>query len=343
MEQLYAALSQKTLKVERGQEVQGKVISNDSREIILDLGIKSEGSLPARELSKEQLESLKIGDSITAYVLDPENEAGQTALTLTKVVREQKGSFKISPAWFKLTQSKQSISPVSGKVIDVNKGGFIVEVLGIRGFLPSSQIGQNISLGMDLQLLITEVDQQNNNLILAQKKAKEEELNNKIIQYKIGQALKLKISQIYPFGLLFDIDGVLGLLPISEVSWQKVEDLSKLYKIGQEIEVVIMGIDQKFSRLNLSVKRSQKDPFEELAKKFNPDDVVKGKVESVLPLGVVVKLEEGVEGFIPTNSLGGNSYGVGKEESFLVDSVDLQKRRILLTPLVKTTKDLIYR
>lgn len=346
----------KPIFLHRGKEVEGKIISKTETELILDLGSKSDGVLSARELPKEQFSTLKIGDKIKVFVVETENEAGQTVVSTHLPVRPsrfpERGKKGRQIDWDRFTTASDQNTQISAKVVEINKGGLIVEVDGARGFLPNSQIGFELIkkmgstsdiTGQDLTVLVSEVDTENNRLIFTQKGLVSDQVKSSLAEYKNGQKVTGKIAAILPFGLFVAVDSVGGLVFIGDVAWEKVEDLTKLYKVGDEVQVVVTGIDNDLGRLNLSIKQLQQDPFTKLAEKYPVDEAVKGTVVDVNPGGVSVKLEDGTEGFIQPGKLGDTSYEAGQSTTFLVDSIDSKRRRLNLTPLITSTAGLIYK
>lgn len=351
MEELLASQGTKITALYRGMEVEGKIVAKGDKELTLDLGSKSEGILPTRELSEAQ-KDLKIGDKIKVYVVLIENEYGQvvlsTSLLQTKAISHRGRGIN----WDKFIQAQNQKSKLRGKVLEINKGGLIVEVEGVRGFLPNSQVGFELIskntmdnlVGQELTVTVIEVDRSNNKLIFTQRGQVSDEIKNKLKSFTAGQEIKGKIVGILPFGLVVDCQGVEGLVFISDVSWDKVEDLSKMFKIGQELEVKVLGADEDLGRLNLSIKQLQEDPFTKLSEKYPADEVVKGEVISVTEAGVAIKLEDGVEGFLPASKMDPDTiYQEGKSLTLLVDSIDVARRRINLAPFVTSTAGLIYK
>lgn len=350
MEKLLAS-QQKPIKLFRGQEIEGEVVATSDKEITLDLGTKSEGIIPTRDISQDQLNSLKIGDKLKAFVIVSENESGQ-------VVLGSHPSFPTSTKgrgvrWSKFTQAQNQKSKLSGKVLEVNKGGLIIEVGGTRGFLPTSQIGFELIsktaggleklIGQTINVNVIEVSEDNNKLIFSQRGQVSEELLTRLKDFKKDQRISGKVAAILPFGLIVETNGVEGLIFIADVSWEKVEDLSS-FSVGQEIEASVLGVDQDFGRLNLSLKLLSEDPFTKLASNFQADEVVKGEVISISDNGIIIRLDGGVEGLIPTLKMDPDeSYEAGKSLTLLVDSVDTQRRRINLAPFVTSTEGLIYK
>ncbi len=356
----------KLLTVHRGQEVEGEVVSINEKEITLDLGTKSEGIIARREIPN--LKDLKVGSKLKAFVYLTENEYGQTMLSLQKQtprLESDRGRFRGSQSrggrprgrsldWSKFTAALNQKSKLQGKVTEVNKGGLIVEASGVRGFLPNSQVGFELLsksgagmdnlIGQDLTVTVIEVDSDNNKLIFSERGQVSGETLEKLREFKEGQKVIGKIVAILPFGLVVDTKGAEGLVFISDVSWEKVDDLQNKFSVGQELEVLVVGLDEELGRLNLSIKQLSDDPFAKVAENYPVDEVVKGTVSAVSEKGVAIQLEDGLEGFLPASKMDQNiTYEVGNVATWLVDSVDLQRRKINLAPFVTSTAGLIYK
>lgn len=354
MEELLASQSKTFKTLYRGQQVEGEIVSISSNELVLDIGSKSEGIIPSRQIPQNQLTSLKVGDKLSTYVILAENDSGQTVLGLQPA--QFKGSSRKGKGvnWAKFSQAQRQKSKLQAAVAEVNKGGLIVEVDGIRGFLPNSQVGYDTLskagdgleslIGNSLTLTVIEVDPDNNKLIFTQRGQVSEKVKDKLKEFAPGQTAQGRVVAILPFGLVVDIAGVEGLVFVSDVSWEKVEDLSSVYKVGQSIDVKVLGIDESLGRLDLSIKQLSADPFLKLLEKYPADEAVKAEVVSVSEAGVVFKLEEGVEGVLPASKMeAGKDYETGKTMTVLIDSVDAQKRRINLAPFITSTAGLIYK
>lgn len=353
MEQLLASAPKKLVKVFRNLEVEGEIVSITQNEVIVDFNSKSEGVIAKKEFPQDQLNNLKVGQKVKAYVAEVENDSGQTILSLHPTVAKlSRRRGRISYDSFIQAQKQNRV--LSGSVVEVNKGGLIVEVLGVTGFLPNSQVGFDLLsklgkdlsdlIGQNISLSVIEVDEGSNRLIFSQRTKLSEDILKKLVDVKTNQKVTGKIVAILPFGLVVDIGGLEGLVFISDVAWEKIDDLNSKFSAGGEIEALVLGTDLELGRINLSIKQLSKDPFEEMAKKFQPDDLVKGEVASVTDAGVNVKLEGEVEGFLPASKvIPGKSYEVGSDVSLLVDNVDLQRRRVNLAPMVTTTEGLIYK
>lgn len=349
MADLLAKQQSKPLNLTRNQEVTGTVVSIQDKEIVLDLGAKAEGIILKKELSPEQFKNLKVGDSVKGFVLQTENESGQAVLTSERVM--PKGRNSGSGRWDKFQSLAGGKQVLKGKAIELNKGGLIVEVDGTRGFLPSSQVSLSQAanledlVGQDIDVSVIEVDPSQNRLILTQKTKISEETKLKLNKLKVGDKVSGEVAAMMPFGIFVSLsDGVEGLVHISEISWEKVDDLSSIYKIGDKVEAKVTSVEENSGRVNLSIKQLSKDPFVDLTKDMHSDDIVKGTVEKVSSQGVFVRLENGLEGIIPQNKTEADTeYTIGKSLSLMIDTVDTQKRKISLVPFVTSTKDLIYK
>lgn len=352
MDQLMASAFAKPLKLSRGEQVKGKVIAITDSEIVLDLGGKAEGVLNKKDLTSEQLESLSVGDSLETFVVNPESESGQVVLSAQKqlIIGGKRGA-EITKKWQKFYSALQQRTQIKGKVVEENKGGLVVEIDGVRGFLPSSQVGlENMAAGLaglvgqDISVMVIEVEPSANRLILSARKQISPQIKEKISQLEVGKEISGKVLAIMPFGLIVSIDGVEGIVYSQEIAWEPVEDLSGLFEMGQEVKALIIGKDEELGKVSLSIKKLSEDPFEKLVENFQADDVVKGTITGVTQTGVSVALKDNVEGFLPSAKMEqGTDYTLGKEMSFLVDNIDKSKRKVNLVPFVTSTEGLFYR
>ncbi len=339
------------LSLSRGQELTGEIIAVTPQELIMDLGTKAEGVLPLRDLSKEQVSSFKVGDKINLFVSIVENENGQVVLALKKVVSKSASSAK----WDRFEAAINTDKAFIGRGIEVNRGGLMVEVGDVRGFLPSSQISSSQAadlselIGKNVSVTVIEADFSQNRLIFSQKTNVTQEAKENLKLIKVGDKVKGKVAAVLPFGIFVAVEGsalsgVEGLVHISELAWEKVEDPGKLFKLGQEVDALVISVDSNTNRVNLSLKQLTDDPFMQSSKNYQKDAVVKGTVTKIGSMGVFVELEKGLEGLIPSQSLeSSNQYQVGQNISVLIDNVDSAKRRIYLAPFITSTKDLIYK
>lgn len=357
MEELLASQTNKLINLSRNLQVEGSIVLKTDKELVLDIGAKSEGVLQKRDFSNSEFENFKVGDKIKAFVATTENDNGQTVLSMHPISLVKSSPFfpkgRSGVVWSKFQTAQRQNSKLHGKVIEVNKGGLIIEADSVRGFLPNSQVGFELLskakngladlLGEELNVIVSEVNEEQNRLIFSQRGQVSESVLENLKKYQAGQKATGRIVAVLPFGLVVSIEGVEGLVFISDVSWEKVEDLNTLFKVGQEIEVMVTGADTDLGRLNLSIKQLIEDPLTKIKEKYQPDDVVKGEVAQVSSEGVKIKLDGDTFGLIPSSKMGTNVYEVGKVVTVLVDDVDLRKRVINLTPMITSTTDLIYK
>lgn len=348
MEELFSSTGYKIPILKRGQEVKGKVLSVSKSEILLDIGAKSEGIIYGREVAAnpDLLLTLSPGDTLEATVIYPENEQGQVVLSL----RKHSGTRR----WTEIEDKKDTGEVIDVVVSEVNRGGLICEYFGIRGFLPASQLLQVNSrdlIGKKLSVSIIEAEQSTNRLIFSQKTQETKDLGaiKKILsKIKLGDKYQGKITAVLPFGVFVEIEAdkdekIEGLVHISELTWEKVEDPTKGYSVGQPVEVVAVSKDDEAGRLNLSVKQLSEDPFAQVAQKYSKDQKVSGKVTKVTPYGVFISLEDGLEGLMHISKIPPNmSLNVGDKVDCEVESVDVATRRVALVP-IETAKPILYR
>lgn len=364
-----ASYDNRKLKFNRGEQISGEVINITDSEIILDLKAKAEGVLSKKDLSAEKLSNLKVGDKLEAFVVSPETESGQIIVSMFKqelLSNRGRGSRKIDMSkWQKFIQGKETGASYTGEITEINRGGLIVSLDGIRGFIPSSQVSLkslknqtdiNDLVGKELRLSVIEVDPNNNKLVFSSRPVLNEEDKKQLSSYQVGNEIKGKIMAVTPFGLFINADNTEGIVYPQETTWEIPEagaelDLTKNYKAGTEITAKITGIDENLGRLNLSIRQMEKDPFAEIIENFQADDVVTGVVTNITQNGVDVKLEkdpstdsgQSIPGFLSAEKSEGQVYQMGQKTNFLVDSVDNKNRKINLAPFLTSTVGLIYK
>lgn len=351
MADLMASLDKKRIMLSRGETVSGEVVLITDNDIVVDLGSKAEGVLSRRDFLPEQLEEIKVGSKVDAFVLIPENESGQVILSLFRAPQGGKRAEEAAKKWQKFITALQRQTTLIGRVIEVNKGGLMVEIDKARGFVPSSQVSlKSIEsftgdlVGQELRLKVIEMDPGSNRLVLSAKVELTEEEKKKFSEVKSGDKVKGEITVVAPFGLLVDINGLEGIIFAAETSWEENINLQAQYKPGQEIDAKVTGKDEALGRFNLSLRQMQEDPFEKMAEDFAIDDVVKGTVKEITQNGVIVALEKGVEGLVPGDKVDqSNPLTPGQSANFLVDSIDIKKRKINLAPFITSTVGLIYK
>lgn len=381
MAALLAQTGFKIPSVRRGQEVSGKIISATRFEILVDIGAKSEGIIFGREIAAagDLVSKLAPGDTIEATVMQPENDAGQIVLSLRKLTGVKR--------WAELDALRDGGGETEVLALEANRGGVICEYFGLRGFLPASQLLQAPSkldalIGKRLIVTPIEVDQATNRLIFSQKRPDKKDLEavGKVLsKIKIGDKFSGVVAAILPFGIFVEItvgqvgdqairslgkknpnipiaqepnsqDKIEGLVHISEISWEKTDEPTKQFNVGQEVEVVVIAKDLTTGRLNLSLKQLTEDPFAEAAAKYSKDQKITGTVSKVTPFGVFITLEDpagggasGVEGLIHISKIPPNiTYSQGQEITCEIESIDALAHRISLAP-ISTEKPILYR
>ena len=317
--------SHKIKQLSKGEIVEGEIVSINNGVIVVDVGFKSEGIIAGKELKSDILDwtKLSVGDKILVYVVKPEDEKGQLVLSIR---RTQQAS-----AWLSLENAKKSNEVVEATVVESNNGGLIVEIgKGIRGFIPTSQldatrvyasgvrqVGKDISsrvqkrlnslIGESIKTRIIELDREKNRIILSEKMVTQardlEKRAQTLKKVKEGDVLKGTVSGITPFGIFVNAQGLEGLVHLSELSWDKVEDIGAIYSVGDTVDVMVIGLSDGGKRVAYSVKRLQQDPWSQAISQFKVGDVVEGEIQKVVPYGAFVRIGEGLNGLIHISEL----------------------------------------
>ncbi len=297
-----------TGKFELGQIIRGRVIQFEKDYALVDIGSKAEANLPFREIinkgdevTPEQV--LEIGREYEFYILKEATDKTPLFISYKRVAQAR--------GWVKLEEIRDKEEVVEGEVISLVKGGVVVEVHGVRGFVPSSQMrlrGDNTGAkGEAIQFKILEMDKRKNKLILSQKQAVDDEkadLREKALtELEIGQVVSGEVVRVAEFGAFVDIGGIDGLLPVSEISWQRINHPKEVLNAGDKISVKILKVDKAAKKISLSLKRLQADPWSEIESKFAEGQVVKGKVVKLAVFGAFVEIYPGVEALLPTSEI----------------------------------------
>lgn len=342
MEELLAKSGYKPQILKKGEQVTGTVIAITSKEIRVDLHSKAEGIVleKDRKLFNELSSRLKVGDSVTATVLSPESDSGNVVLSLRREMMEQ--------TWTTLANKKENDEELEVTGIEVTRGGILVDVLGLRGFVPLSQLDvehgarPDSLVGSTFKAKVLDLDRKEKRIVLTQKGAKVDSKKMKAAfeQLEVGKEYEGVVTGITSFGVFVKLtildQEIEGLVHISELSWEKVENIDKMFKVGDKMRVMAIAVDRENFKLNLSLKKLTQDPWEKVAAKFTKEQTVSGKVSKISSFGVFVTLSEGVEGLIHKTKLPVDTpYKVGQEIECVVESVDSEKRRIALAPLLK--------
>ncbi len=343
-EEDFLAAIDKTIKYfNDGDIVEGTIVKVDRDEVLLDIGYKTEGVIPSRELSikhdVDPADVVAVGDEVEALVLQKEDKEGRLILSKKRAQYER--------GWGNIEALKDNEEPVKGTVIEVVKGGLILDI-GLRGFLPASLVemrrGRDLQpyVGGELEAKIIELDKNRNNVVLSRRQWLEQtqsEVRSEFLnQLAKGQVRKGVVSSIVNFGAFVDLGGVDGLVHVSELSWKHIDHPSEVVEVGQEVEVEVLDVDLDRERVSLSLKATQEDPWRQFARVHQIGHIVPGKVTKLVPFGVFVRVGEGIEGLVHISELAGRHVEipeqvvqVGDEVIVKVIDIDLERRRISLS------------
>jgi len=348
-----AFLKDRTIDIKQyqaGDLIEGTVVSVTHGEVLLDVGAKSEGIISGSELSDSDNshKNLKAGDTILAMVLQAENDQGYIVLSLKRAEKDRK--------WRAVEQSYDNQSVLECTVIEYNKGGLLVDCLGLRGFVPLSHLdrvhftedigkfasGSDAELkenlkglsGKDLKVKVIEVDRLKNRLVLSEKDAlstySDEAREKRLSKIKVGDVIEGVVTGIMNFGIFVDLEGVEGLVHISEIAWEKVNHPGDYYSVGSPITVRVLGIDENTKKLALSVKQLTDNPWETVQEKYPVGTKVAGKVSKIVPFGAFVNIEKGLDGLIHVSETDG-PLEVGQEVEAIVTQVDGENQKLALS------------
>src|SRR5688572_27044973 len=328
---------------EEGDVVTGKVVRIDKDEVLVDIGYKSEGVIPQNELSIRRsidpAEEVTLGEEVDALVLTKEDQDGRLILSKKRARFER--------AWRRIEAAAESGEPVEGTVIEVVKGGLIID-LGVRGFLPASLVDirrvQNLDefLSQKIECKVIELNRSRNNVVLSRRAVLEEERKEArqqiLDRLQRGEVVTGTISNIVDFGAFVDLDGIDGLIHISELSWGHVNHPSEVLSIGEEVTVKALDIDRDRQRISLGLKQTQEDPWERVVRTYNVGDVLEGKVTKVVSFGAFVEIMEGVEGLVHISELAQHHVEnprevvePGDEVKVKILEIDDERRRLSLS------------
>lgn len=312
----------------RGQIVEGKVVSKKRDQLYVDIGAKSEGVISAKDLEgDEKFTNVKIGDKIHTYVLMPESEGGQVILSVKKAGSERR--------WQDIAKDMDDNTTVEVKPLESNRGGLLVEYGEIRGFIPSSHLVSQAKGGSgSIKVKIIEADKRLNRLIFSEKEARPESSKFPKIDlpFAVGDKLAGDVSKILPFGILVNIPGGSeGLVHISEISWERVEGIDKMFKLGDKVKVKVLEIDSASTKVNLSIKQLSEDPWKKAENKYSIGKKFKSNISRTSTYGAFVQLEPGIEGLIHSSKI---PYGVkfqpGDKVEVSIDLFNSEQRRVAL-------------
>lgn len=342
MDELLA--SQDIKQLESGDVVEGVVSSIRKHEVWIDLGVQGVGVVMRREIGHGQ--QLEAGQRVTVSVLDPELEEGYALLSMRRAAKDR--------GWDELQRMFEAQEIVEVTPYDANRGGLLVELEGIRGFLPVSQLAAghyprvsgadkdeilqklNALTGKQLRVRILDVSRKDNKLIFSEKEAVRDDMQARFAKLKVGDEVEGIVTGVIDFGAFVNVDGIEGLIHISEISWERVEDPRKYVKVGETVKAKIIAIDK--DRLSLSLKQMTEDPWLEQVKAFNKGDVVEGKVTRITPFGAFVQLSPAVEALVHISEMGTDEhvdpekiFQLNEKKKFKVLDIDTEGRKIALS------------
>ncbi len=349
MDDLLAQAGDNVKQLTVGETVDGTVLSVKKHEILIDLGPLGVGLVPRREVSLSK--NYNVGDSVIASVIDTELEDGYSLLSLRKAAKDR--------GWDEVMAKLESGEIITVVPYDANRGGLLVEYEGIRGFLPVSQLSAehyprvgssdkdeilqrlNSLVKKDIKARILDADRKANKLIFSEKEAVKEGLAERFQKLAIGDTVTGVVTGVVDFGVFVNVEGIEGLIHISEISWERVNNPSDYVKVGQTIEAKIIAIDKE--RLSLSMKQLTKDPWLDEVEQFKPGEKVEGTVTRITPFGAFVQLSPAVEALVHVSELGGDGtdpekvFTLNERKEFTVLDIDKENRKISLS-LGKSSK-----
>ena len=326
-----------------GDIVEGDVVRIDMDEVLVDIGYKSEGLIPANELSirkgADPHEIVELGQHVEALVLQKEDADGRLILSAKRAAFEK--------AWNRIEEAHAEQHTVEGPVIEVVKGGLIIDI-GLRGFLPASLVDirrvRNLDsfLGQRLGCKVIELNRSRNNVVLSRRAVLEEERKEErhriLTTLQEGDVITGTVSNLVDFGAFVDLEGIDGLIHISELSWNHVDHPSEVVEVGEEVQVKVLEVDRDRERISLGLKQTRKDPWQEIVERVNVGETIQGRVTKLVSFGAFVEVAEGVEGLIHISELADHHVETpdeivrsGDEVDARIIDVDAKRRRLSLS------------
>ena len=342
-EELIVAMEASLKDFGDGDIMEGTVVKIDRDEVLVDIGYKSEGVIPSKELSirhdVDPGEVVKVGDHIEALVLQKEDKEGRLILSKKRAQYER--------AWGRIEETMVAGGTIQGPVIEVVKGGLILDI-GLRGFLPASLVDLRRVrdllpfVGQELECKIIELDRNRNNVVLSRRAFLEEsqsEGRKKFLEnLEKGERRRGSVSSIVNFGAFVDLGGVDGLVHVSELSWKHVDHPGEVVTVGEEVDVEVLDVDLERERVSLSLKATQEDPWKEFERKYKAGEIIDGEVTKLVPFGAFIRVAQGIEGLVHISEISEEHVespeaviNVGDQVRVKVVDVDVQRRRISLS------------
>jgi small subunit ribosomal protein S1 len=342
MEQLLSDPSHEYRSPQFGDVIDGTLMRVDREELLVDIGSKSEGVIPAREfstLNEDERQALKVGNTVLVFVTQPENQDGVAILSIDRARQEK--------SWRVLQEKADANEVIEAEVVNYNKGGLLVNLDGVRGFVPASQVteisgGDDAQkqadmarlIGRTLNLKIIEINRHRNRLILSERQALQErrdEMKEKLIEELTeGEVRRGRVSSICDFGAFVDVGGADGLVHLSELSWSRVRHPSEMLQIGQEVDVYVLGINAEERKIALSIKRTQPEPWSWVDTKYDVNQLVVGRVTQLANFGAFARIEDGIEGLVHVSEL--SEHRISHPRQYVSEGQDLLLRIIRIDP-----------
>ena len=343
MDDLLAQASDSVKQLTAGEVVHGTILSIKKHEVLIDLGPLGVGLVPRREVSMSN--NYTEGDEVTASVVEVELDNGYSLLSMRKAARDR--------GWDEVAAKLESGEIVTVTPYDANRGGLLAEYEGVRGFLPVSQLSAehyprvgssdkdeilqrlNTLVNKEIRVRILDADRKANKLIFSEKEAIKEGLAERFEKLSVGDTVKGIVTGVVDFGVFVNVEGIEGLIHISEISWERVNNPSDYVKVGQTVEAKIIAIDKE--RLSLSMKQLTKDPWLDEVEQFKPGEDVEGTVTRITPFGAFVQLSPAVEALVHVSELGGDGtdpekvFTLNERKTFTVLEIDKDNRKISLS------------
>ena len=343
MDDLLAGADASVKQLTAGEVIVGTILSIRKHEVLLDLGAQGIGLVPRREVGYSR--ALNIGDEVTASIVDPELDNGYALLALRKAAKDR--------VWDEVAAKMESGEIIEVSPYDANRGGLLVEYDGVRGFLPVSQLSAehyprvgssdkdeilqrlNVLIGQTLKVRILDCDRKANKLIFSEKEAIKDGLSARFEKLTIGDTVQGIVTGVVDFGVFVNVEGIEGLVHISEISWERVNNPSDYVKVGQTIDAKIIAIDK--DRLSLSIKQLSEDPWLHEVEQFKTGDKVEGTVTRITPFGAFVQISPAVEALVHVSELGGDDsdpekvFTLNERKEFVVLDIEKESRKISLS------------
>ena len=343
MDDLLAQAGDSVKQLTAGEVVHGTILSVKKHEVLIDLGPLGVGLVPRREVGFSK--NCAVGDEVTASVVETELEDGYSLLSMRKAAKDR--------GWDEVFIKLESGEIITVTPYDANRGGLLAEYEGVRGFLPVSQLSAehyprvgssdkeeilqrlNVLVNKEIRVRILDADRKANKLIFSEKEAIKEGLAERFEKLSVGDTVKGVVTGVVDFGVFVNVEGIEGLIHISEISWERVNNPGDYVKVGQTVEAKIIAIDKE--RLSLSMKQLTKDPWLDEVEQFKPGETVEGTVTRITPFGAFIQLSSSVEALVHVSELGGDGtdpekvFTLNERKSFTILDIDKDNRKISLS------------